>query len=205
MSDEILDIVDDTDLVVGQALRTVVHQCGLQHRGVHIFLVTPGNKLVVQRRGRQRETSPLALDCSVSEHVKTGESYRKAALRGLAEELGIRDIKIHPMVKFKMDYGPNDREISQLYEGRVEPDRLHFDPVEVERIDCYSLDELDELIRNGQVAFSGWFSQLINWYLGRTSEVHVLRTFAWQHLLLSSLFSEILQNQATVPKITLGD
>jgi 16S rRNA (adenine1518-N6/adenine1519-N6)-dimethyltransferase len=186
MSGELLDIVDDTDLVIGQELRAVIHARGLQHRGVHIFLITPENKLVVQQRGRLRETSPLEWDCSVSEHVKAGETYRKAALRGLAEEMGVQDANIHGLIKFKMNYGPNDNEICQLYEGRVDPSRLRFDPVEVERIDCYSLDELDELIRDGQVAFSGWFVQLINWYLDRPSEVQVLRTFTWKPLLLAS-------------------
>jgi isopentenyldiphosphate isomerase len=183
MSDELLDIVDDADVVIGQEFRTVVHQRGLQHRGVHIFLVTPENRLLVQQRGRQRETSPLALDCSVSEHVKAGESYRKAALRGLAEEMGIRNPNIHVLIKFKMDYGPNDREISQLYEGRVDPAQVRFDPVEVERIECYSLDELEELIRNDQGAFSGWFEQLIRWYQGKTSKLHVLKNYNKARLL----------------------
>jgi len=186
MSDELLDIVDDTDLVIGQELRAVVHTRGLQHRGVHIFLVTTDNKLVVQQRGWQRETSPLALDCSVSEHVKAGETYRKAAIRGLAEEMGIQDANIQVLIKFKMDYGPNDREICQLYEGRIDPDRVRYDPVEVERINCYSLDELEELIRNGQVAFCGWFVQLIAWYLGKYSKLQVIKNFHKVRLLLPS-------------------
>jgi len=183
MSDELLDVVDDADLVIGQELRTEVHRRGLQHRGVHIFLVTPENKLVVQQRGRQRGTSPLALDCSVSEHVKSGEGYQEAASRGLAEELGLRDINIHALIKFKMDYGPNDREICQLYEGRVDPAMVRFDPIEVERIASYSLDELDELIRKGQVVFSGWFVQLLYWYLGRPSELQLLMNFSKKRLL----------------------
>jgi isopentenyldiphosphate isomerase len=184
MSEELLDIVDDTDLVIGQEVRSVVHQRGLQHRGVHIFLVTPENKLVVQQRSRQRETSPLALDCSVSEHVKAGEGYQEAARRGLAEELGLLDANFHALIKFQMDYGPNDREICQLYEGRVDLSRVRFDPLEVERIDCYSLDALEELIRNGQVAFSGWFVQLIQWYLGKPSELQVMKSYVHKRLLL---------------------
>jgi isopentenyldiphosphate isomerase len=160
----------------------------MQHRGVHIFLVTPENKLVVQQRGRQRNNSPLALDCSVSEHVKAGEDYREAANRGMAEELGIRDVNIHALIKFKMDYGPNDREICQLYEGRVDPVRVRFDPVEVERIATYSMKELDELILNGQVAFSGWFVQLLCWYLGKPSELQVLKNYSKRRLLLPGNF-----------------
>jgi isopentenyl-diphosphate delta-isomerase type 1 len=184
MSEELLDIVDDNDRVIGQELRTVVHQHGLQHRGIHIFLVTREGKLLVQQRGRQRDTSPLALDCSVSEHVKAGEAYRKAAIRGLAEEMGIQDANFHVLIKFKMDYGPNDREICQLYEGRVDPSRVRFDPVEVEQVAFFSLGELEELIRNGQVAFSGWFVQLLRWYQERPSDLQVVETFSKRRLLL---------------------
>jgi isopentenyldiphosphate isomerase len=186
MSDELLDIVDDDDLVTGQALRAVVHQRGLQHRGVHIFMVTPQGKLIVQQRGRQRGLCPLALDCSVSEHVKAGEDYREAAARGLAEELGIRQARFHALIKFKMDYGPNDREICQLYEGVVDPGLVRFDPIEVEGIACYSLTELETLIQDGKVAFSGWFVQLIRWYLGRPSALQVLKSFSRRRLLLPS-------------------
>jgi isopentenyldiphosphate isomerase len=167
-------------------MRAIVHQRGLQHRGVHIFLVTPQGKLIVQQRSRQRELCPLALDCSVSEHVKAGESYPEATARGLAEELGIRHAKLHALIKFKLDYGPNDREICQLYEGVVDLGLVHFDPIEVEGIACYSLDELEALIQNGEVVFSGWFVQLIHWYLGKPNELQVLKSFSPKRLLLPS-------------------
>jgi isopentenyl-diphosphate Delta-isomerase len=187
MPEELLDVVDDADLVIGQEFRAAVHLRGLQHRGVHIFLVTAENKLVVQQRGRRRDTSPLALDCSVSEHVKAGESYREAARRGLAEELGLREANIHAMIKFKMDYGPNDKEICQLYEGRVDSAQVRFDPFEVERIASYSLGEMEELISAGQVAFSGWFIQLLQWYLGRPSNLQVLKNYSKKRLLLPEI------------------
>ena len=66
MTDELLDVVNDDDIVTAREMRPVVHRLGLQHRGVHIFLVTPQDKLLVQQRSRHKETLPLALDCSVS-------------------------------------------------------------------------------------------------------------------------------------------
>jgi isopentenyldiphosphate isomerase len=142
MPDELLDVINDDDLVIAQEMRSVVHRQGLQHRGVHIFLVTPGGQLLVQQRSRNQDTFPMALDCSVSEHVKAGEDYRIAADRGLAEELGLYGIHIHALVKFKMIYGPNDFEICQLYEGSIEPIQVHYDPLEVEEITYYHLKEL---------------------------------------------------------------
>jgi 16S rRNA (adenine1518-N6/adenine1519-N6)-dimethyltransferase len=184
MPDELLDVVDDEDRVTGQALRTAVHRLGLQHRGVHLFLVTPQGGLLVQQRGRQRGTAPGALDCSVSEHVKAGEGYRAAAVRGLAEELGLRGVRFHALVKFRMDYGPNDPEICQLYEGRVDPSRVRFDPLEVEAVASYRLDELEAMLQGGQVKFSGWFVQLLRWYRGQPSELQVMKQTSGKRWLL---------------------
>lgn len=183
MIDELLDVVNEEDVVTAQEMRSAVHRLGLRHRGVHVFLVTPQDELLLQQRSRLKDLLPLALDCSVSEHLKTGEGYRDAAVRGLAEELGIHGIRIHPLVKFKMNYGPNDNQISQLYEGRVDPALVQFDPLEVEGITCRSLDELDALIQSRMVVFCGWFLQLLAWYVGRPAEMEVLRTYSRNRLL----------------------
>jgi isopentenyldiphosphate isomerase len=178
MLDELLDVVNDEDVVTAQEMRSTVHRLGLRHRGVHVFLVTPQDELLVQQRSRLKDLLPLALDCSVSEHLKAGERYREAAERGLAEELGIHGIRIHPLVKFKMNYGPNDNEISQLYEGRADPGRVRFDPLEVEGISCWRKDELEALLHSGEVSLCGWFVQLLAWYTGESGEMKIIRTYA---------------------------
>jgi isopentenyldiphosphate isomerase len=187
MPDELLDVVNDSDEVIAQEMRSTVHRLGLQHRGVHIFLVTPRGELLVQRRGRHQEAFPLALDCSVSEHLKAGENYIQAALRGLLEELGVHDADIQPLVKFQMLYGPNDDEICILYEGRINPTLVHFDPSEVEGIAYYTLVELAALIESGGEAFSSWFVQLIWWYVGKPSELDVLEIFQHERLLFPAI------------------
>jgi isopentenyldiphosphate isomerase len=185
MPDELLDVVNYSDRVITQEMRSVVHQLGLLHRGIHVFLVTPEGRLLVQVRGRQQKPFPLALDCSVSEHVKAGENYLQAARRGLVEELGIRGVHLHPLVKFKMVYSPNDFEICLLYEGSVDPPSVCFNSLEVEGIAYYSLEDLLTLIQ-GEAAFSGWFVQLINWYIGKPSEMQVLRNYSRNHLRLQA-------------------
>ena len=174
MPDEMFDVIDEKDKVIGQEMRSIVHQRGLWHRGVHVFLFTGEGKLLVQQRSKDRVHSPLALDCSVSEHVKAGENYFAAALRGLKEEMGVEGIELKRLVKFKMNYGPNDNEISELYRGVVNPAAVRFDPVEIERIYYYSLDELQQLLENGNHNFSYWFEQIFQWYSGNPSALQVL-------------------------------
>jgi len=183
MAEELLDVVTDDDRVIAQEMRSVVHHLGLQHRGVHVFLVTLDGHLLVQKRSRHQKTFPLTLDCSVSEHVKAGEDYQQAADRGLSEELGILGVRTHALVKFNMAYGPNDFEICILYEANVDPAQVRFDPSEVESIAYYRLEDLDKLIQGGEVVFSGWFVQLIQWYLDRPTQMNVLETYPHTSLL----------------------
>lgn len=174
MADELLDIVNNEDIITGQEMRSVVHELGLQHRGVHVFLFTPEGKMLVQKRSKDRAQYPSALDCSVSEHVKAGESYLEAAVRGIKEELGVGGIKVKPLVKFRMNYGPNDNEVSMLYEGVVDPAKVKFDPVEIEEIGYYRLDELQNMVNGGGVNFCGWFVELLKWYAGKPSNKMIL-------------------------------
>lgn len=177
MPDELFDIVDAQDRVTGQELRSVVHQSGLWHRGVHVLLFTGDGKLLVQQRSRTRTHAPSALDCSVSEHVKAGEAYQAAAMRGLEEELGLKETVIHPLVKFRMQYGPNDNEISTLYQGEVDPIKVRFDPLEVDWVGYYSLGELQEFLSQEAFIFSYWFEQIIRWYLNWESALEVLEIY----------------------------
>ena len=155
-------------------MRSTVHQLGLQHRGVHVFLFTKDGKMLVQKRSADRTASPSMLDCSVSEHVKAGENYLDAAVRGVKEEMGVDEIEIRPLVKFRMNYGINDNEISTLYEGIVDPDKVKFDPIEIEEINYYSVNELQEMIKEGDVKICNWFMELLNWYSGKLSKMILL-------------------------------
>lgn len=174
--DELLDIVDNEDQIIEQQMRSTAHEFGLQHRGVHVFLFTPDGKMLVQKRSADRTSSPSALDCSVSEHVKAGESYLNAAIRGMKEEMGVEGIDVRPLVKFRMNYGLNDNEISVLYEGMVDPVNVKFDPVEIEEIFYFSTDELQKMVNEDRVTFCGWFTELLNWHSGRPSKMKLMNS-----------------------------
>jgi isopentenyl-diphosphate Delta-isomerase len=169
--DELLDVVDDKDVVIGQQMRSLVHRFGLQHRGVHVFLFTRDGKMLVQKRTADRDSSPSMLDCSVSEHVKAGESYLDAAIRGMREEMGLDGISIKPLVRFRMNYGFNDNEISTLFEGVIDPNEVKFDPVEVEEVSYHSLSKLQEMIQKDHTVFCAWFIELLKWRFGESSKL----------------------------------
>jgi len=176
MAEEHFDIVNENNEVIGQEVRRIVHKTGLWHRGVHVFLFTSDRRLLVQKRGQSQDTFPNRLDCSVSEHLKVGESYFDGAVRGLCEELGIDGISLTRLVQFKMNYGPNDNEFSELYEGVFDGSSLDADPKEVAGIEYYTIPQLEEMIVSEQALFAPWFIQLIRWYTGKPANMEVLWT-----------------------------
>jgi isopentenyl-diphosphate delta-isomerase type 1 len=83
-------VVDEQDRPVGQAPRWRVHQEGLRHRAVHVLLFDERGRLYLQRRSQAKDSHPGKWTSSASGHLDPSEDYLPAALRELAEELGLR-------------------------------------------------------------------------------------------------------------------
>jgi len=90
VSDEMLDLVDDEDRVVGRARRSEVHgNPDRLHRVVHVLVFDREGRIFLQKRGPGKLVQPNRWDTSVGGHVDAGESREAAVRRELAEELGI--------------------------------------------------------------------------------------------------------------------
>ena len=176
MTDEIFDIVDDNDHVIGRAARSDVHRSGLQHRGVHLLLFDGAGRMLIQKRSADKRQYASLWDCSVSEHVQAGESYRKAAVRGANEELDVDVSGLRPLFKFRMEYGPNDNEISVVYAGEVEPAQVRFDADEVGEVAYIRPQELLASMNQSPQSYCGWFVQIMNFYSGRKAEFQTYET-----------------------------
>lgn len=91
--DELLDLVDDQDIVVGSVTRDEVARQGLSlpgfARGANLFIVNDKGELWVPRRSPHKVIAPNGLDYSAGEHVKAGETYATAMVRGMQEELNL--------------------------------------------------------------------------------------------------------------------
>jgi isopentenyl-diphosphate delta-isomerase type 1 len=89
ISDEVFDVVNERDEVVGQQVRSQVHRLGLMHRAVHVLIFNGRGQVFLQKRSMSKDTFPGAWDSSASGHVDQGEAYDACALRELMEELGV--------------------------------------------------------------------------------------------------------------------
>jgi isopentenyldiphosphate isomerase len=90
MSEELLNIVDVNDIVVGTASRNDIHAEGLLHREVGVLFVTPAADIIFQRRSLKKASNPGKLAFTVAGHVSAGETYEDAVIKEIAEETGLQ-------------------------------------------------------------------------------------------------------------------
>lgn len=88
-SDELFDVVDESDQVLRQESRATVHQEKLLHRAVHIFVFNKYKEVFIQKRSILKDTHPGSWDSSAAGHLDVAESYAACAERELVEELGV--------------------------------------------------------------------------------------------------------------------
>lgn len=88
--EELFDVVDDANQVIGQETRGRIHEAGLKHRAVHIFVYNEAGELFLQKRSRLKDVHPGAWDSSAAGHLNAGEDYAETAKRELEEELGLQ-------------------------------------------------------------------------------------------------------------------
>ena len=89
MSEEIFDVVDDRDRIIGKQTRREVHRRGLKHRAVHVLVFNPRGEIFLQKRSFKKDTFPGAWDSSASGHLDSGETYDACAVREVREEIGL--------------------------------------------------------------------------------------------------------------------
>ncbi|WP_338682985.1 NUDIX domain-containing protein [Streptomyces acidiscabies] len=116
-ADEILDIVDEQDNVIGQLPRGEVYADGLRHRCVFIQARDAEGRLFVHRRTPTKLVFPSLYDMFVGGVVGAGEAYDAAALREAEEELGVSGLpQPEFLFKFLYDDGAGRSWWSAVYE-----------------------------------------------------------------------------------------
>ncbi|MFV2120375.1 NUDIX domain-containing protein [Streptomyces sp. Act-28] len=122
-AEELLDVVDERDEVVGRLPRGEVYARRLRHRCAFVLVRDAADRIFVHRRTASKPLFPSLYDMFVGGVVGAGESYDAAALREAEEELGVRGLpRPVPVLSFLYDDGPGGRGSwwSRVYEVRCD-------------------------------------------------------------------------------------
>jgi isopentenyldiphosphate isomerase len=156
LSDELFDIVNERDEVVGRAPRREVHARGLWHRAIHVLVFNAAGQVFLQKRSMRKDTAAGLWDSSCSGHVDAGEDYDASAIRELGEELGF--IPAAPPVRwFRIEARPETSwEFVWVYRLRYEgPFELNAD--EIESGAWFTPTELTRLLQAKPADFASSF------------------------------------------------
>lgn len=153
MAEEIFDVVNDRDEVIGKKSRSEVHRLGLMHRATHVLVFNRRGQVFLQKRSMRKDRQPGLWDSSASGHVDSGEEYDDCAVRELREEIGLR-VSAVPERLFKLAAGPEtDQEHVWVYRSESEgPFELH--PDEIERGDWFEPNEVTRWMKERPEEFA---------------------------------------------------
>jgi isopentenyl-diphosphate Delta-isomerase len=156
MKEEIFDVCNEQDEVIGQNTRSEVHRLGLMHRAVHVLVFNRRGEVFLQKRSMTKDTFPGAWDSSASGHLDTGEDYDACAVREVREELGIV-LERPPERLFKIAAcAETDQEHIWVFRHDCEgPFCLH--PEEIERGEWFTAAQVDEALRSRPLDFASAF------------------------------------------------
>ncbi len=157
-AEEMFDIVDENDSVLGLRPRKEVHVNNLRHRAVHILITNEKGELFLQKRSIWKDRNPACWDSSAAGHVDTGETYEEAARRELGEEIGIDC----PVTKIgRLPCSPETGcEFIEVFQGRHEgPFRLAS--LEVETGAFFPREQVLAWLQRSPADFSPVFAQCL--------------------------------------------
>ena len=166
MSEEIFDVVNERDEVIGRETRREVHRTGLKHRAVHVFVFNSRGEVFLQKRSLTKDSSPGLWDSSASGHLDCGEDYDACAVRELREEIGLK-LSESPRRVFKVEAcRETGQEFVWLYRSASEGP-FTLNPEEIERGGWFTAQRVTEWIAERPQDFAPAFMLLWKKYLMR--------------------------------------
>ncbi|MBA95999.1 isopentenyl-diphosphate Delta-isomerase [Sulfitobacter sp.] len=149
---------------VNEALTPVekleVHQRGLRHKAVSVFVMR-NNETLIQRRALEKYHTPGLWANACCTHPHWDEPALATAQRRLQEELGIIGLHLHhrDRVEYRADVGGGliEHELVDIYVGEATASTFIVpDPTEVMETAWVDLDDLARQTREHPERFTPW-------------------------------------------------
>ena len=148
-----------------------VHQRGLRHKAVSVFVMA-GTSMLIQRRALSKYHTPGLWANTCCTHPEWGENPRDCAVRRLDEELGIRGVDPvwRDQVEYRADVGNGltEHEVVEIFVADAELDlKLRLNPAEVSDTRWISLSDLSDDARKRPDRYTPWLRIYLDQHMDR--------------------------------------
>jgi len=146
----------------GREARSVIHNNGAWHKGVHVWLFNKKGELFLKKRPAGAEFYPEHWE-DVGEHLKPEEEFGEAAARGLEEELGVKGASMEKLASAKMCFPERNCELVELWacswDGAVKENKEEGFGGRF-----FSMKEIEQLVKE-RAKITPWLKELFYWHL----------------------------------------
>lgn len=162
MKEEIVVLVDEKDQQIGQMDKIEVHQKGLLHRAISVFVIDIYGNWLLQQRSMQKHHSQGLWTNTCCTHPFPDETPLQAAHRRLKEEIGI-DCQVEELFTFiyneNVENGMIENEFDHIFLG-ICNQTPEINTNEVMDFKYIDFDTLDADVKVNPTKFTVWFKKL---------------------------------------------
>jgi len=146
---ELLDLVNENDEIVGEVLRKDANSDPvLTHREVAVVIINSNNEVLLQKRSKYKTVNPLMWSMTAG-HVVKGEDILKTAHTELQEELGFDTPLV--FIKKELHKYPWETHFMYYYLGIYNNEKIILEPAEVEKVLFVNDAKLKEFLSSSSV------------------------------------------------------
>lgn len=152
---EVWDLYDENGNRTGKTMeRGEQVPAGTYHLGVDVWIMNSKGELLVQKRSKNKESYPGKWAMTGGSALK-GENAKKAICREVKEELGIRIDQTELELIKKVRTSKTFIHIF-FVQKEIDINELKLQPEEVSDAKWFSVNKIDELVRNGEFIKNRW-------------------------------------------------
>jgi isopentenyl-diphosphate delta-isomerase len=158
----LIDRVDDANRPIGRVRRADAFRVRANFRTVHVLVLNNDGDLLLQQLAPTRERNPCKWGSSVAGYMHAGETYRHAAQRRLAEELGLHtplsEVGVTPM---------NDEGVTKfvgVYTTVSDKPQV-AEPEHIEAIQFRPLSEIEQGISNQPDSYTETLRHVLDYWI----------------------------------------
>lgn len=159
------------DGVLQPVEKLAVHQRGLRHKAVSVF-VLDGDKVLIQQRAAAKYHTPNLWANTCCTHPHWGEADVDCAHRRLAQELGMTGLALQPVgeVSYRADVGNGliEDEVVAVFTANAQSNLTHrLNPNEVQALRWVPIADLLDEISKAPARFTPWLRIYLTQHRGQ--------------------------------------